>query len=162
MAVSAKLFTGTGGLAGGGGFTSLFIGTANWLTTTAATNQVMCSLHTSTYTPNQLTHKFFNQATNELTTTGGYTAGGTRINTTATVTDGTTSWNVLYANASWSSATFTARTAVVFSRGPSGSAFADSASPLLLYVDFGADQTVSSGTFTVQWSGSGTVAITVS
>jgi hypothetical protein len=154
MAVTAKLYTKH--------FTSLYSANSpTYNTTTAATNQIFCSLHTSTYTPNQNTHQFWSSATNEITGTG-YTAGGVRINTSATITDASTSWNILYANASWSSASFTARYAVVFSRGASGSALADAASPLILYVDFGADQTVSSGTFTVQWNASGTVAITVS
>lgn len=154
MAVAAHLYTKH--------FSSLYgANSATYTTTTGATNQIKAMLCTSTYTPNQNTHQFKSDVTNEITGTG-YTAGGTVINTSATLSDSTTSWSLLYANASWSSASFTARYCVVYSSGPSGSSYAAGAAPLVLYVDFGADQTVSSGTFTVQWNASGTVAITVS
>jgi hypothetical protein len=118
---------------------------------------VKCSLHTSTYTPNQDTHDFFNDATNEITGTG-YTAGGVALGSpTMAYTGGTNVWNFDASDASWTGATFTARYAVVYySTGTS------STSPLIMYVDFGGDQTVNAGTFTIQWNAAGLFTVTVS
>lgn len=121
------------------------------------TDTIKCALATSTYTPSQDTHDFFNDITNEVSGTG-YTAGGVTL-TTPTITY-TTGTNVIALDAddvSWTSASFTARYAIVYKS--TGTA---STSPLLLYVDFGADQTVSSGTFTIQWAAGGLATITVS
>lgn len=119
--------------------------------------KIKCSLHTSTYTPNQDTHDYWNDATNEITGTG-YTAGGEQLTSLAPSYTGAT--NVFAfdaADVSWVSATFTARYAVVYySTGTS------STSPLIMYVDFGADQAVSSGTFTLQWNTAGLFTVTVS
>jgi hypothetical protein len=40
---------------------------------------IKCTLHTTTYVPNTDTHEAFSDATNELTTANGYTAGGIAI-----------------------------------------------------------------------------------
>lgn len=42
-------------------------------------DRIMASLHTTSYTPDLDTHDFFNDATNELPTANGYTAGGVTL-----------------------------------------------------------------------------------
>jgi hypothetical protein len=55
-----------------------------WNTTAAnridyLTDTIKCSLHSSTYAPAQDTHDFWDDATNELAATGGYTTGGVTL-----------------------------------------------------------------------------------
>ena len=45
------------------------------------TDTIKCTLHTVTYSFAQDTDDFFNDATNELSTAGGYTAGGVTLGT---------------------------------------------------------------------------------
>lgn len=122
-----------------------------------ATDAITVSLHTSTYVPNQDTDDFFNDATNELSTAGGYTSPGLALGGKSTTYDTGTNEMRLDANdAQWTSATFTARIAVVYSN----TAGATTTDPLLTYVDFGGDETVSSGTFTIVWDSTGVAKIT--
>jgi hypothetical protein len=115
---------------------------------------IKVALTTSTYTPNQDTHNFFDDVTNEITGTG-YTAGGVALTTsTPTYTGGTNTVSLDAADAQWTTATFTARYAVIYK--DTGAA---ATSPVLGYVDFGEDQTVSSGTFTIQWHADGVFKI---
>jgi hypothetical protein len=108
---------------------------------------IKCSLHTSSYSPNQDTHNFYDDLTNEVANGNGYATGGVALTTSAPAYDATSNTLRLDASdAQWTSATFTARYAVVYK--DTGSA---ATSPLLGYVDFGGDETVSSGTFTIQW-----------
>jgi hypothetical protein len=102
-------------------------------------------LVTSTYAPNIDTHTRRSDVTNEVVGTG-YTAGGVAL-TGVTVTNDTANdrTKLSSANPSWPTATITARGAVIYkSRG--GAATADE---LVCYLDFGADQTSTAGTFTV-------------
>jgi hypothetical protein len=118
---------------------------------------IKVSLHTSTYTPNQDTDDFFNDATNEVSGTG-YTAGGVTLGSKTTAYDSATNETRLdAADVSWTSASFTARYAVVYK--DTGTA---STSPVLGYVDFGGDETVSSGTFNITWDATGVLKITAS
>jgi len=118
----------------------------NWVSDTIKT-----SLHLVAYVPNQDTDEFFSAATNELTATGGYTAGGVTLGSKSLTYDSPTNEARLIAgNASWASATFTCRIAVVYKS--TGTA---ATSPVMGYVDMGADQSVSSGTFTIQWDATG-------
>lgn len=105
-------------------------------------------LVTSTYTPSKGTHTKRSDVTNESSGTG-YTAGGATV--AATVTKDTTNHrlDVSFANPSWTSATITARGAVIYkSRGG-----ASSADELVAYVDFGSDVSSTNGTFAVTFSG---------
>lgn len=115
-------------------------------------------LTTSSYTPNQDTHQYKSDVTNEISGTG-YTAGGvTLASCTSTYTGGTNVLSLDAGDAAWTSATFTARYAVVLDSTPG----TDATRPLICYVDFGADQSVTTGTFTIVWNASGIVTITVS
>src|SRR5512139_1989522 len=114
-------------------------------------------LCTSTYTPAQDTHVFHSDITNEVANGNGYTTGGaTLANKTLGYTAGT---NVIKFDAddvSWTSSTITARYAVIYDDTPATSG----TKPLLGYVDFGADQSTSNGTFTITWSADGILKIT--
>jgi hypothetical protein len=63
------------------------------------TDTIKMSLHTSTYAPNLTTDDFFNDATNELATAGGYTAGGVTLANKATSLVLADSWTRSRANA---------------------------------------------------------------
>jgi len=123
-------------------------------------NTMKCILCTSTYNVSQDAHKFYSNITSELSTANGYTAGGVSLTAQTATYDVTNNYVVLDgADAVWANSTITARYAVIYDV----SSGADSASQVLVgYVDFGADQSSSSGTFTVQWSSAGIVRITVS
>lgn len=106
-------------------------------------------LCTSTYTPNQNTHDFKDDVTNEVTGTG-YTAGGATLGSVTLVTSGTTT-TLDAADTSWATSTITARYAVVYDSTPA----TDATRPLLCYVDFGADVVSSGGTFQITWDATG-------
>jgi hypothetical protein len=91
--------------------------------------------------------------TNELATAGGYTRGEDASNLLANkaVTEAaTTKWDA--DNQAWTSATFTAYHAVIFDGTLAGN-------DLIASIDFGGAQTVSSGTFTIQWHGDGIITL---
>jgi hypothetical protein len=115
-------------------------------------------LCTSTYTPNQDTHQFKSDVTNEVTGTG-YSAGGTTL--TTKVLSYTAGTNVIMFDAddaTWAASTITARYAVIYDSTPA----TDATRPLIGYVDFGADVSSSAGNFTITWSTSGIFTVTVS
>lgn len=112
------------------------------------TDTIKVALLGTGYVPNQDTHVFFSDANaNEITGTG-YTAGGVALATKSTFYNAATNTTRLIAdNAVWGpGASLTARYAAIYK--DTGVA---TTSPLLGYVDFGGVQTVSSGTFTLQW-----------
>ena len=79
----------------------------------------------------------------ELPATGGYSTTGfalTNVNPTSTSTTAFTSFS---ANASWTSATFTTRGCIIYNTSDGNSAVA--------VINFGADYSVSGGTFEIQW-----------
>lgn len=139
MSVSAKLY----------GLTREFIlSNATGYPIDWANDTIKVALLTSSYTPNQDTHQFFSDLTNEITGTG-YTAGGlTLTGKSKSYTGATNIAAFLAADAAWASSTLTARYAAVYkSTGTAGT------SALIGYVDFGADVSSSNGTFTVAWTG---------
>lgn len=109
-------------------------------------DSIKCSLHTAGYVPNQDADTFFSDIGNEVSGTG-YSAGGVTLTTAAPAYDGASNTMRLDAtDAQWTSATFTARYAVV--RKDTGAA---GTSPVLGYVDFGQDVSVTAGTFLIEW-----------
>lgn len=116
-----------------------------------------CSLHTATYTPNQDTDDFFNDATNEVTGTN-YTAGGVVLGSKTSVYDtATDEWRFDAADAVWTTATIASiRYAVVWEN----TAGASTTDPLVSYYDLGA-QSVTAANFTVQWDSTGIAKIDV-
>lgn len=111
-------------------------------------------LTTATYSPDIDAHDFRDDVTNEVSGTG-YTAGGETL-AGLTLTQNNTSdrveWD--FTDPQWTSASFTARYAVIYKNV--GSAATDN---LVCYIDLLSDQTVSSGTFTIQLNASGLFAI---
>jgi len=109
---------------------------------------IKVALCTVAYVPNQDTDVFFAAVTNELPTAGGYTAGGLALAGKSVSYDAASNDTRLIAAASvWAAATFTARIAVVYD-ATTGVAATE---PLLGFVNFGADETVAAGTFTITW-----------
>lgn len=103
-------------------------------------------LTTSTYTPNQDTHTFRSDVTNEVNGTG-YTAGGATLAGVSVTYDAASNQvRISWTDPTWPTATITgARTAVIYkSRG--GAATADE---LLAYVTEAADVSSSAATFTL-------------
>lgn len=119
---------------------------------------IKVALTTNSYSPNQDTHDYFNDVTNELSTANGYTAGGDTLASdvfTSTLNVATYDAN----NTVWTSsgAGFTARRAVTYDSTPGTSA----TNPLLWWMDFGQDETASGGgTFTLNYNASGIATVT--
>lgn len=122
----------------------------DWLNDT-----VKVMLCTSTYTPDQDAHVFKSSVTNEVTGTG-YTAGGqTLASKTLTYSSATNTTTLDAADTVWPASTLTARYAVIYSdTGTAGT------SPLIGYVDFGADVPSSGSNFTLTWDPSGLLTLT--
>lgn len=117
------------------------------------TDTIKVMLTTSSYTPNQDTHDYVDDITNEVSGTG-YTAGGaTLASKTNTIS---TNVNTLdAADVTWSSSTITARYGVIYK--DTGT---PSTSPLIAYIDFGEDMSSSSSDFTISWNASGILTFT--
>jgi hypothetical protein len=115
------------------------------------TDTIKVALLSSSYTPNQDTDDYFNDVSTYEVTGTGYTAGGaTLASKTVGYTAGTNVTKFDAADVSWTSSTITARYAVVYvATGTS------STSALIGYVDFGSDQSSSSGTFSIVWDAAG-------
>lgn len=112
-------------------------------------------LCTSAYAPNQDTHAYKSDITNEVTGTG-YTAGGaTLASCTSTYTAGTNTVTLDAADTSWANSTITARYAVVYDATPA----TDGTRPVLGYVDFGQDVSTTAGTFSIVWDAAGILTI---
>ena len=121
------------------------------------TDTIKVSLHTSTYSPNIDTHTFFSDLTNELDASGGYTAGGAALASRVVTADDTNDRGVFdAANLSWSALTPSAafRYAVIYK--DSG---LSTTSPLIAYIDFGADQNPAGSAFTILWHADGILYI---
>lgn len=119
---------------------------------------IKVALCTSSYTPNQDTHDYFDDITNEVTGTG-YTAGGATLGSaTITYTGATNTLMLDGADVSWSTSTITARYAVIYDATPGTNA----TRPLIAYVDFGADVSSTAGTFSITWDAAGIATVTVS
>lgn len=107
-------------------------------------------LVTSAYTPNQDTHVDRADVTNEVTGSG-YTAGGAEITSKTVTQDNTDNEGVFDgADVTWSSATITARGAVIYKS--TGVAANDL---LVCYLDFTSDQSSSAADFTIAWNAEG-------
>jgi len=87
--------------------------------------------------------------TNELATTGGYTQGGQALASKSVTEAATTYFDA--DDASWTSATFTAYHCVIYD--------STATNDLICSIDFGGAQTVTSGTFTIQWHANGIISL---
>lgn len=144
MAVTAKVF-GKAIINAFGGETAAEASSVDLLSDT-----IKVSLHASTYAPNQDTHEFYSDVTNEVAGTG-YTAGGiTLANKTLTYDAATNTMKFDADDVSWATSTITARYAVI--RKDTGTA---TTSPVLVYIDFGVDEVSDAGAFTVTFAAAG-------
>lgn len=106
------------------------------------THTFKIALYTSSATLGATTTAY--SATNEVSGTG-YTAGGNTLTVTggAVSTSGTTAY-IDFDDTTWSTATITARGAVIYNSTAAGN-------PAVAVLDFGADKTSTAGDFTVSF-----------
>lgn len=148
MAVTAKMYA--YGLANAYGGTASGSVPIDFLSDT-----IKCALTTSTFVPTQATNQWFSDVTNEVSGTG-YSAGGAAL-ASKTVAVASLVATLGCANVSWTTSTITARIAVIYKdTGTAGT------SPLIGYIDFGADVISSAGTFQITINGSGLATVTAS
>lgn len=119
-----------------------------------SSDTIKIALVTSTYSPSIDNHDFFNDITNEVSGTG-YTAGGATL-ASKTVTQDNTNDKAVFdaADVTWTTSSITARGAILYK-----STGVSSTSPLIGYIDFGADKTSDGGTFQITISTSGLLNI---
>jgi hypothetical protein len=107
---------------------------------------LMDNIHSFTATNNTWSQV----SANELSTGGGYTSPGQDLTTKAVTQAATTDWDA--DDAQWTSATFSAYHAVLYDDTLAGD-------DLIASIDFGGEQQVTSGTFTIQWNASGIITL---
>lgn len=115
------------------------------------TDTIKLALLTSSYTPDQDAHDFFDDVSAfECPASGTYASGGVTL-TVTTSQDNTDDEGVFDAtDVSFTSATLSARYAVIYkSTGVAGT------SPLICLIDFGSTQSSSSGTFSITFAAEG-------
>jgi hypothetical protein len=84
--------------------------------------------------------------TNEVGDSGTYSAGGGTLSRVNPTTSGTTAFTD-FADLSFTSATITARGALIYNTTPAHTY----TNPVVLVLDFGSDKTSTAGTFTIQF-----------
>lgn len=102
------------------------------------------ALYTNSATFNASTTAY--TATNEVGASGTYAAGGGTLTRIDPTTSGTTAFTD-FADLSFTSATITARGALIYNTTPTHTY----TNPVAAVLDFGSDKTSTSGTFTVQF-----------
>lgn len=83
-------------------------------------------------------------ATNEVSASGTYSAGGGALTNVTPATSGTTAYTD-FADLSFTSATITARGALIYNTTPTHTY----TNPTVVVLDFGSDKTSTAGTFTI-------------
>jgi len=117
---------------------ALLDGEMDFSSDTAQTFKI--ALYTSSATLNASTTAY--SATNEVSGTG-YSAGGNTLTiSTNPTTSGTTAY-LSFSNTTWSTATITARGALIYKSGGSN--------PAVAVLDFGGDKTSTAGDFQIQF-----------
>ena len=109
--------------------------------TASSGNTFNLALYDSDATLNKSTTAY--TTSEELATTGGYTAKGKAL-TSVTPVLSTDTAVCDFSDVSWTSATFTANGCLIFNDSATGD-------PAVCAIAFGSDKTVTSGTFTVQF-----------
>ena len=114
------------------------------------TDTIRVALVTDSYTPDQDSHEYFDDVTDEVVGAG-YTADGAALAGKAVTQDDTDNEGVFDADdTEWTTATITARAAVIWK--DTGT---DATSPLIRYHDFGEDKTTTGTTFKITWNAEG-------
>jgi hypothetical protein len=115
----------------------LFTGTHNFAA--SGGNAFKIALYTSSASLDATTTVY--SGSNEVPNGSGYTTGGFALTNVDPTTSGTTAYTTFSVNPNWTAASFTCRGALIYNTSASNKAVA--------VLDFGGDQTVSSGTFTI-------------
>jgi hypothetical protein len=124
-----------------------------------AADTLKVMLCTSTYAPDQDTHDYQSDVTNEVSNVGtGYTTGGNAIGTpTVGYTAGSNVAKFSGDAVTFTAVTLTARYAVIYDSTPGAAA----TNPLIAWVDFGADVSPVAGDLVITWNASGIFTMTV-
>lgn len=101
-------------------------------------NTFKIALYTSSATLGASTTAY--SATNEVPSTGNYSAGGNTLTSVSPTTSGTTAY-VDFADTTWSSSTITANGALIYN--------ANSSNAAVVVLAFGSDKSSSNGDFTI-------------
>jgi len=117
----------------------LMTGTHNFTTSTGDTFKLALYTNSASFTAATTAYT----ATNEVGDSGSYAAGGGTLTNVTPTTSGTTALTD-FADLEFTSATITARGALIYNSTASGD-------PTVAVLDFGADKTSTSGTFTIQF-----------
>ena len=117
----------------------LMVGTHNFTTSTGDTFKLALYDNSASFTAATTSYT----ATNEVGASGSYAAGGGTLTNVTPTTSGTTALTD-FADLEFTSATITARGALIYNSTASGN-------PTVAVLDFGADKTSTTGTFTIQF-----------
>lgn len=121
------------------------------------TDNINVSLHTNAFSANIDTMTFYSDVTStEVAQANGYTTKGKTLASPVVSIDTTN--DLAYfdgADLTWATSTITARYALIWKN--SGT---NTTSPLVGYVDFGADKTSDNGNFIITWSSAGILKLT--
>ena len=117
----------------------LMVGTHNFTTSTGDTFKLALYDNNASFTAATTAYT----ATNEVGDSGSYAAGGGTLTNVTPTTSGTTALTD-FADLEFTSATITARGAMIYNSTASGN-------PTVAVLDFGADKTSTTGTFTIQF-----------
>jgi hypothetical protein len=104
-------------------------------------NTFKLALYTSSATLNENTTAY--SATNEVPSTGNYSAGGNTLTVSVTPTNSGNVAYISFANTSWANATITANGALIYNSNLSNAA--------VCVLAFGGDKTSTNGTFAVNF-----------
>lgn len=121
------------------------------------TDTIKMALCTVSYVPDQDAHDFFNDITNEVIGSVGYTTGGNALGSKTVTQDNANNravWDA--ADVSWAASTITARYGVIYK--DTGSA---ATSPLIALVDFGQNVVTVLSTFQVTFNVDGILKLTI-
>ena len=112
---------------------------------------IKVALFPNSYTANIDTDQFWSNISSSEITGTGYTAGGETLGTKSVTQDNTNDVATFdAADVTWTTATFTARYAILYK--DTGT---PSTSPLIAQFDFGSDQSPSGVDFTLVWNANG-------
>jgi hypothetical protein len=117
----------------------LMTGTHNFTTSTGDVFKLALYTDTAAFTAATTAYT----ATNEVGNSGSYAAGGGALTNVTPTTSGTTALTD-FADLSFTSATITARGALIYNSSAAGD-------PTVAVLDFGSDKTSTAGTFTIQF-----------
>ena len=124
----------------------ILVGTHNFTASSGNTFKIALikanAAQSGTYNAGTTNYSVVTGNSDELPNGSGYTTGGNTLTSVTPVLDGSTAV-CDFANTSWSSATFTTRGCIIYNTSASNKA--------VMVLDFGADYSVSNGTFTVEF-----------